>query len=371
MDIDTGEKDTEKRGRKARLASSLRQAKDDEESEEIELGVQGKGTKRKESTAQSEPELPAKKRRVTDESNQIPRSEDKIISFMIDGKKVATFQSTLTKIPNTKLSEMFSSPEPGLPKVADCYLLERPRKAFTGVLNYLRSGKFYVPKEPEAKADLEAEIEYWGLSECYKRDSGGWALFEGSQLLEKAHQRQLNEWYGKVDQRWKLLYKASRDGWEALDFHKKCDRKGPTITVISANGFLFGGYTPLSWESRDAYAWDEDSWIFSLTNPSNEPVKMANVIAKGKDFKYSIYDAADHGPTFGGGYDIAIQSNANGSNQNYTNIGYSYLLPGKIFGSEESKNFMTGSYHFSVAEIEVFSLADTSANPESPGPKAK
>eukprot|EP00957_Ditylum_brightwellii_P008290 627414-Ditylum_brightwellii.AAC.1 len=28
----------------------------------------------------------------------------------------------------------------------------------------------------------------------------------------------------------KLLYRASRDGWQSSNFHEKCDHQGPTLT---------------------------------------------------------------------------------------------------------------------------------------------
>ncbi len=40
---------------------------------------------------------------------------------------------------------------------------------------------------------------------------------------------------------WHLLYKGNRDGFNAKDFHRLCDNKGPTITVIrTRQGKLFG-----------------------------------------------------------------------------------------------------------------------------------
>ncbi len=42
----------------------------------------------------------------------------------------------------------------------------------------------------------------------------------------------------------KLLYRGSRDGWMAKDFHSRCDRKGPTITFFKIkNGDCIGGFT--------------------------------------------------------------------------------------------------------------------------------
>eukprot|EP00957_Ditylum_brightwellii_P108849 8303294-Ditylum_brightwellii.AAC.1 len=34
----------------------------------------------------------------------------------------------------------------------------------------------------------------------------------------------------------KLLYCASCDGWQASNFHSKCDTQGPTLTVIRSTG---------------------------------------------------------------------------------------------------------------------------------------
>ena len=47
-----------------------------------------------------------------------------------------------------------------------------------------------------------------------------------------------------------LLYRASRDGFAASDFHSRCDNKGPTITIIKSKGErIFGGVTSLPWDS--------------------------------------------------------------------------------------------------------------------------
>jgi hypothetical protein len=49
-----------------------------------------------------------------------------------------------------------------------------------------------------------------------------------------------------VDQKWRLIYKGSEDGFKASDFHSKCDNKPNTLVVIkSSNGNVFGGYTDI------------------------------------------------------------------------------------------------------------------------------
>ena len=48
----------------------------------------------------------------------------------------------------------------------------------------------------------------------------------------------------------KLLYRGSRDGWKAEDFHKLCDNQGPTVTLVkSSAGRVSGGFTTVSWTS--------------------------------------------------------------------------------------------------------------------------
>ena len=51
-----------------------------------------------------------------------------------------------------------------------------------------------------------------------------------------------------------LLYRGSRDGWLSSDFHKHCDNKGPTVTLIkvvtTGGKYIFGGYTDQSWDCK-------------------------------------------------------------------------------------------------------------------------
>jgi hypothetical protein len=73
-----------------------------------------------------------------------------------------------------------------------------------------------------------------------------------------------------------LLYRASRDGWRATDFHSKCDNKGATVTVIkSTGGYVYGGYIDLAWASNGQYRSSSNAFLFALQYPSGmAPVKM-------------------------------------------------------------------------------------------------
>ena len=59
---------------------------------------------------------------------------------------------------------------------------------------------------------------------------------------------QLQKWLGKKCG-WNLCYRASRDGWDAQDFHRHCDNKGPTVVLVKANNYIFGGYVDQHRES--------------------------------------------------------------------------------------------------------------------------
>jgi hypothetical protein len=75
-----------------------------------------------------------------------------------------------------------------------------------------------------------------------------------------------------------LLWRGSRDGFGAREFHGHAN----TLTVIlNRKGNVFGGFTPLEWESREGNqeAGKQDncikadgslrSFVFTLKNPHN------------------------------------------------------------------------------------------------------
>ena len=52
-----------------------------------------------------------------------------------------------------------------------------------------------------------------------------------------------------IDRKWDLLYRATRDGFDAADFHVKCDGKSKTLVIVkAASGNVFGGYTECTWD---------------------------------------------------------------------------------------------------------------------------
>ena len=148
----------------------------------------------------------------------------------------------------------------------------------------------------------------------------------------------------------KLLYRASRDGWDASDFHRMCDGKGATVTVVkSSGGYIFGGYTDVAWGQSDGqYKSSTESFMFSLKDHAGVgPVQMP---IKSVMTGYAVIHASCLGPTFGSGYDLRVFSNANVNSTSNSSVGDTYQLP----SNTSDPHFLTGTEDFTVSEYEVF-----------------
>ena len=55
----------------------------------------------------------------------------------------------------------------------------------------------------------------------------------------------------KERSRFVRCWHAETDGWAASTFHSNCDGRGPTVTIIKVNSYIFGGYTDVSWTSSE------------------------------------------------------------------------------------------------------------------------
>ena len=53
--------------------------------------------------------------------------------------------------------------------------------------------------------------------------------------------------------RWVLCYRASSHGWAASIFHRRCDGKRNTVSIIKVGQYVFGGYTDISWGKRISF----------------------------------------------------------------------------------------------------------------------
>jgi hypothetical protein len=108
----------------------------------------------------------------------------------------------------------------------------------------------------------------------------------------------LSDFENKV---WKLLYRGSRDGFGASNFHEKCDNESNTLTLIeTTKGFIFDGFTPLVWDSTtNGYKSDnaQKSFVFTLKNAGNIQPRTFKLL----NGSYAIFCYSPCGPTFGSG----------------------------------------------------------------------
>jgi hypothetical protein len=161
--------------------------------------------------------------------------------------------------------------------------------------------------------------------------------------------------------RFSVLWRGSRDGFKAKEFHRRCDGHANTLTVVlDTNGNIFGGFTPLKWESRvvkgdgkNCLKADDSlkSFLFTLKNPHNIPARRFALKAEKKH--WAINCDCKRGPDFANN-DIRVFDDCNANTRNDTSLGWAYTNDTGL-GNEI---VFTGSRHFQVKEIEVFEITD-------------
>jgi hypothetical protein len=167
-------------------------------------------------------------------------------------------------------------------------------------------------------------------------------------------------------QKWTLLYRGTRDGFGARNFHLKCDGHSRTLTIIRSLGTkcIFGGYTEACWEARGGNCFDEKAFIFSLINNDNKPLKIK--VSKPSS---AIHCRSHFGPVFGGSFinekgketlrgDLRIGgkvcSVTGMVEDSYSYLGENYKHPLYEFGTSEANAFLAGSWRFKIDEIEIY-----------------
>jgi hypothetical protein len=123
---------------------------------------------------------------------------------------------------------------------------------------------------------------------------------------------------------------------------------------LDTNGNIFGGFTPIEWESSPQYESKADdsekSFLFTLNNPHNVAARRFRLKAEKK--QQALYFGPGRGPQFPG---IWVYDNCNANTFSNTD-GF-----GDIYTNDtglDGDTFFTGSVLFQVKEIEVFEITD-------------
>ena len=155
--------------------------------------------------------------------------------------------------------------------------------------------------------------------------------------------------------KFELLYRGTRDGFGAYDFHRLCDNKGKTLVLIkNTSGHVFGGFASVPWSSPflfSSYKQAPGSFLFTLTNMYGiQPIKFP---LKNENDGSAVEHDGRYGPTFGSGRDIIIYSNCDTNANSHSDFSSYKDTTGKghsIFSSNPKSD------HFQVQEIEVLKV---------------
>jgi hypothetical protein len=129
--------------------------------------------------------------------------------------------------------------------------------------------------------------------------------------------------------------------------------------ILDTKGNIFGGFTPVEWESRvsngkqgeENNCWKADdslkSFLFTLKNTHNIPPRRFVLKPEGK--QQAINCNSGLGPSF---YDLGVVDNCNRNTNNEAELGHSYTNDTGLDGDI----VFTESANFQVKEIEVFEI---------------
>ena len=166
-------------------------------------------------------------------------------------------------------------------------------------------------------------------------------IFMDSNIIShnnNAAKNQIKNWINpNKNIEFKLIFRKSRDGSKASDFHKYCDNQGPNLCLIqTSKNDVFGGYTSFSWENSPLHISYNSAFIFSL-----------DLMKKYTKFKgeNTVYSNNSYGPCFGeGGGDLYLNDNLNSG----------YIHAGNILKNCELTKGEEGD--FITKEFEVYKI---------------
>lgn len=151
-----------------------------------------------------------------------------------------------------------------------------------------------------------------------------------------------------------LVYRATEDGDKAADFHNKCDKIGPNITLIKTRkGYVFGGFTFKNWEHMKR---DIDLSRPNLGSASRDSrafgfnVNNQKIYENEKPNEFAIWCNRNFGPTFKNNmfqiFDSCLKKGGYCSVKEHSHFGgqnYDYEISG-------------GEGRFKIAELEVYEV---------------
>ncbi len=306
-------------------------------------------------------------------------TKNSILKLWIDDEIVPVKRSTLCLCKDSQLAEDFGSSD-WVDKHSfkcddetDVILIEYPPSYFKLIINRLRLRAMMTTSGgelPKVKMNNTEEMRGLGLKDLVS------VLFEGKEdfilgdkpiinmdskiVTSESEVDRIQTWLAEVNKTSEpqLLYRASRDGWDASNFHSKCDNKGATITILkTTQGYVFGGYADQPWNSHNSYVSSYEAFLFSLKcHASSVPTKMK--LRSGQN-SHAMYCHSSYGPLFGSGHDLQVNGGQYSMKNGSSSLGNTYELP-----SASNNTFLAGNRSFQITEVEVFQLSESEVKVE-------
>ncbi|KAK8809803.1 hypothetical protein WA158_000746 [Blastocystis sp. Blastoise] len=213
--------------------------------------------------------------------------------------------------------------------IEDSLYIDKKYEYIEYINEYVNNG--YIDIEEEKIIDINKDLLENEMVELFG-DQGKEAVkeamigkptvFINSKIIEKkCFETPLVNWLGK-EKKWKLLFRASEHEYKVSEFHKYCDNKGETVTIIKHKGHnnninIFGGYTDNIWDSSTGWKPYSKEFLFTLSNEHNIP--PAQYDYTNSDRSKAIYCNSSYGPVFGSGGDITICDQCHSNTNSYCN----------------------------------------------------
>ena len=152
-----------------------------------------------------------------------------------------------------------------------------------------------------------------------------------------------------------LIYRATEDGDKSQDFHAKCDKIGPNITIVKTkNGYIFGGFTYKNWEHLKR---DINVNKPNLGSATRDPkafgfsVNYQKIYNNSKPDEFAIWCNKNYGATFKNNFfQIFDECLKKG--------GYCNARSNSHFeGQDTDYEISGGKSRFGIEELEVFEVS--------------
>jgi hypothetical protein len=163
--------------------------------------------------------------------------------------------------------------------------------------------------------------------------------------LSKNAVRALRAFTVSTEARWELLYRGSRDGFDAATFHRLCDGTQNTVTIVEdTNGNLFGGVACVAWSSSNQSVPSPKAFLFSLRRGRVETLEAFYAAQNPQ-----IHCHQNNGPTFTSSLTIINMCN--------TQAGNTAIVGGVFYANGRSRHYLTNDAQaFTVQDIEVWAI---------------